>query len=375
MHLPNRHKLQLQKRTENNSLRTLSVTEDLIDFSSNDYLGLARNEQLKQIILEQSVYANNGATGSRLLTGNSNVAMKAEKFLAQQLSAPKTLIFNSGYCANLAVLSALPQRNDIIYFDELSHASIKDGIRLSLAKKMSFKHNDLNELERKLKKQSTGGKYVVVESIYSMDGDVCDLKLLVKICKQNGAYLIVDEAHATGLMGSKGGGLSEQLGLENDVFCRIYTFGKAMGIHGAAVAGSEQLIQYFVNFARPFIYTTALPDHSYIAIKCAFEYLTENIDLQDKALLQTNLFINLAEQKLKNRFERTLSNHPIQTILISGNNEAKTLSGHLQQHGFDVRPILSPTVKEGQERLRICLHSYNSNEDISALVDTLAAYS
>ncbi len=375
MSLPQRHQQNLQKRVKNNSLRSLTTVNNLVDFSSNDYLGLARNENLWQIIQDSKNEKSNGSTGSRLLTGNSDCTMEAEEFLARQFQSPAALVFNSGYTANLSVLSTFPLRNDVIYYDELSHSSIKDGIRLSLAKKISFKHNDLTDLEKKLKGQEKEDKYIVVESIYSMDGDVCDLKALVRICIKHKAYLIVDEAHATGLMGNNGGGLSETLGLQSEIFCRIYTFGKAMGIHGAAVAGSNELIQYLINFARPFIYTTAPPSHHYVAIKCAFEFLNQHPDLRAKAHLQTEFFIQQADSILGNKYKRTNSNHPIQTILIKGNDEVRRLAKSLQSKGFDVRPILAPTVKEGQERLRICIHSFNTNDEITALIDTLAAYS
>ncbi|HNP20249.1 MAG TPA: 8-amino-7-oxononanoate synthase [Fulvivirga sp.] len=375
MSLPPRHQHHLQKRIENNSLRSLTTVNKLIDFSSNDYLGLSRNKALWQIIQDSKTTKSNGSTGSRLLTGNSDCAIAVERFLALQFQSQATLVFNSGYNANLSVLSTLPLRNDVIYYDELSHASIKDGIRLSLAKKASFKHNDLVDLEKKLKAQTEGDTYVVVESVYSMDGDICDLQALVQISKRHKAYLIVDEAHATGLMGINGGGLSETLGLQNDIFCRIYTFGKAMGIHGAAIAGSNELIQYLINFARPFIYTTAPPDHHYAAIKCAFEFLNQHPELKEKAQLQTKYFTQQANSILGNKYKRTNSNHPIQTILIEGNDEVRQLAKHLQYKGFDVKPILSPTVKEGQERLRICIHSFNTNDEITALIDTLAAYS
>jgi 8-amino-7-oxononanoate synthase len=372
MKLPQRHIDQLEKRKKNNSLRTLKVIENLIDFSSNDYLGLAKSKDLINLIHQESNGLSNGSTGSRLLSGNNQLAIDTEQYLVEKLNAPSCLILNSGYTANLAVLSSVPQRGDTIIYDELSHASIKDGMRLSLASKLSFKHNDLDDLSKKLKSIKSGDKFVVVESIYSMNGDRCSLSEIVKMCKDYKAYLILDEAHATGLFGENGGGLSEIESLQSEIFCRIYTFGKAMGIHGAAVVGSDLLIQYLVNFARAFIYTTALPDHSYISIKYAFEYLSVNKDLQKKSEDITAHFISEYDNKLKNKIQRTLSNHPIQTILTPGNDKAKNLSNYLNSNGFDIRAILSPTVKEGQERLRICLHTYNTRDEVSSLIDTLA---
>ena len=374
MSLPERQLDKLKKRKENNSLRSLRLVDNLIDFSSNDYLGLARNQELANEIHLKSQNQRNGSGGSRLLTGNNELFEETESFLAQQFKSESALLFNSGYDANLAVLSALPQRGDTIFYDDLSHASIKDGIRLGLASKASFKHNDLIDLERKIDKVKSGEKYIVIESIYSMDGDEADLPQLVKLAFKYKAYLIVDEAHATGLYGKNGGGLSEFHNLEKDIFCRIYTFGKGPGVHGAAVAGSNDLIQFLINFARPFIYTTALPAHSSLAIQCSMKFIADNNQLQNKTFDNVSYYVKNFEKKLKSKFSRTSSKHPIQTILTPGNDHARILSNYILSKGLDVRPILAPTVKEGQERLRICLHSYNSIDEISTLVDTLAAY-
>ncbi|MEQ9169378.1 MAG: pyridoxal phosphate-dependent aminotransferase family protein [Fulvivirga sp.] len=374
MTLPKRHLDQLKRRKENNSLRSLKLIDDLIDFSSNDYLGLARNLELANEIHIKAQNQRNGSGGSRLLTGNNKLFEETEKFLAKQFKSESTLLFNSGYDANLAVLSSIPQRGDTIFYDELSHASIKDGIRLGLASKASFKHNNLIDLEKRLGRVETGDKYIVIESIYSMDADEANLKELVKLSSKHKAYLIVDEAHATGLYGANGGGLSEQNKLENDIFCRIYTFGKAPGVHGAAVAGSKELMNYLVNFARPFIYTTALPAHSCISLHYAMKHIADNDQIQNAVFKNVSHYLIEFEKKLKGKFSRTTSNHPIQTIITPGNDYARSLSEHLLSQGFDVRPILAPTVKEGEERLRICLHSYNSTDEISLLVDTLATY-
>lgn len=374
MTLPKRHLDQLKKREENNSLRSLKLVDNLIDFSSNDYLGLARNAELANEIHIKAQSQRIGSGGSRLLTGNNKLFEQTEKFLAIQFGSESTLLFNSGYDANLAVLSSIPQRGDTIFYDELSHASIKDGIRLGLAPKISFKHNDLIDLEKKLNKVENGDKYIVIESVYSMDGDESNLNKLAKLSSKYNAYLIVDEAHATGLYGKNGGGLSELYGLQNDIFCRIYTFGKAPGVHGAAVAGSSELVKYLINFARPFIYTTALPAHSCISIYYAMKHIADSNNIEHTVLENVAHYQKEFEMKLRGKFSRTASSHPIQTIITPGNDYAKSLSNHLLLKGFDVRPILAPTVKEGQERLRICLHSYNSTEEISSLVDTLADY-
>jgi 8-amino-7-oxononanoate synthase len=359
----------LQTRKEKNLFRDLKTSTGLIDFCSNDYLGLAHSEKLfiqiearcRAINLKQ-----NGATGSRLLSGNSELTEEVERKLASTFNSQAALILNSGYTANLAIFSSIPQKHDTILFDELAHASIKDGARLSLAHRYSFKHNDLNDLESKLKRIN-GKVFIAAESFYSMDGDECPLRDLTSLAAQYGAFVILDEAHSTGVIGKNGSGLATSLRLEKNIDVRLYTFGKAMGIHGACIVGSEKLVQYIINFARPFIYTTALTPHSIVAIESAFDYLRENLDLQ--RVLQKNIdaFVNCVSH-LTNR---TLSSSAIQTVIFPGNENVKSAASRLQQAGFDIRPVLSPTVPTGTERLRICLHTYNTLDEISKLTSEL----
>ncbi len=359
----------LQTREQENSLRKLTPHFSLIDFTSNDYLGLSRSRDLFDEIHTKTsaLDPRNGATGSRLLSGNSEYTEHVEKKLAGLFKSEETLIFNSGYTANLAVLSSIPQRHDTIIYDELAHACIKDGVRLSLARSFSFRHNDLDDLESKLKRISEGNIFIAVESIYSMDGDQCPLNDLVKLADRYNATIIIDEAHSTGSLGGQGSGLTVQLGLESQVPIRIYTFGKAMGIHGACVAASKTVRDYLINFARPFIYTTALPPHSIASIECAFDFLQRNISLQQTLKSRIELFLT----STKSILNRVPSSSSIQTALYPGNSKVKKAAGILQKKGLDVRPILSPTVPVGSERLRICLHTYNTDEEIKLLASAL----
>lgn len=363
----------LLDRKEKNLFRELKTSNGLIDFVSNDYLGLARSKDLFTKVHDQCIEAGmflNGATGSRLLSGNSEYIEQVELKLKKIFQSNATLILNSGYAANLAVFSSIPQKHDTILLDELAHASIKDGARLSLASRFSFRHNDLHDLESKLKR-ATGKVFIGVESIYSMDGDECPLEPLLALAKSYGAFLVVDEAHSTGVIGKSGSGMLTQLGLEKEVDIRIYTFGKAIGVHGACIAGSEKLVQYISNFARPFIYTTALTPHSVVAISTAFDYLTENINLQNLLSENIKLFLNESEELIN----RIASKSAIQTVLYPGNENVKKAAAKLQESGFDVRPIVSPTVRTGAERLRIILHSYNTSEEIIKLTGVLKTIS
>jgi len=365
-----RQKLEERKREGN--YRKLSVREGLIDFYSNDYLGLAKNRELYEMIKDElSSQSNNinGSTGSRLLSGNSAYFLQTEQRLASILESEKTLLFNSGYSANLSILSSVPQKGNTILYDELIHASLKEGARLSFAKRFSFKHNDVNDLESKLSK-AEGTCYVVIESVYSMDGDFAPLQQMIEVCEKHGAYLILDEAHSTGIWGNAGQGIAFEKQLHKRIFARVYTFGKAMGIHGACIAGSELLIDFLINFARPFIYTTAMPPHGVASINAVYSYLNQNT-ISGALFEKIKFYKKLIEQDPLVLSSTIESESAIQVIKVPGNAVVKELAGKLIQDGFDVRPILSPTVKEGEERLRICLHTYNTEEQISALVSSI----
>ncbi|MCI0751793.1 MAG: 8-amino-7-oxononanoate synthase [Flammeovirgaceae bacterium] len=360
----------LLKREQENSLRRLTFSANLIDFTSNDYLGLARSEELFRSIQQKvnSLSHSNGATGSRLLSGNNEYTEQVEQKLAKIFKAEAAVIFNSGYAANQAVLSCIPQKGDTIIYDELIHACIRDGARLSWANRLSFRHNDFNDLESKLKK-SEGNIFIAVESIYSMDGDLCNVKELTALADKFNASIILDEAHSTGIMGEQGSGLSVSLRLENKIPIRIYTFGKAMGVHGACVVGSKNLIDYLINFARPFIYTTALPPHSIASIDCAFSCLNDHGYLQNELSEKVKLFRSEAN---KRKLSVMNSESQIQGIVIPGNSEVKQAVEKIRTNGFDVRPILSPTVPAGTERIRVCLHTFNANHEIQSLAESLS---
>jgi 8-amino-7-oxononanoate synthase len=375
--------LKLEQREQNNSLRKLSLSNNLVDFASNDYLGFSKSESIfnrtHSFLIDNNIIQN-GATGSRLLSGNHAVYEEAENFISKFHQSESALLFNSGYDANVGFFNAVPQHNDVILFDELAHASIRDGIQLSNAKSYKFQHNDLEDLERIILKLSSDNQqsktiFVVTESVFSMDGDTPNLEELVQLCNKNNCYLVVDEAHALGVFGdpeiSGGEGLVQMLGLQDEVFARIMTFGKGLGCHGAAILGSQKLIDYLVNFARSFIYTTGLSPHSVATILIAYQHLeTEKVALQK---LRENIIHFNQEKKqlgLNPLFVRSKS--AIQSAIIPGNQKVKNSANQLQEKGFDVKAILSPTVPEGQERLRFCLHSYNSKEEISEVLQLLA---
>jgi 8-amino-7-oxononanoate synthase len=272
--------------------------------------------------------------------------------------------------ANVGLLSAILQRSDVVLYDELCHASIKDGIRLSFAQSFSYKHNNIEDLQNKLNKINKGVTvYVVTESVFSMDGDIAPLEEIVQLLQKN-QYLIVDEAHAVGVLGEKGEGLVSMLNLNDKVFAKIVTFGKAFGVHGAAVLGTNELKDYLINFSRPFIYTTGLPYHTLFTIKSACEHL-QNYPEYIRELKQKINSYNDYLSQLQHRNAFSANNSAIQYVKINGNYKTKKIAKQLNTNGFDVRPILSPTVKKGEERLRICLHVYNTDVQIFNLLTSI----
>ncbi len=358
----------LNYRREENAFRKLSSKAGLVDFSSNDYLGFSKEksiaEQAEKIWKNQS-NLKNGATGSRLLSGNYALYNRLENCLIKWYKAESALVFNSGYDANLGFFSSVPQRKDVILYDELCHASIRDGLRLSDARSFKFGHNDLNNLEllvERIENDRGGEIYVVTESVFSMDGDSPDLKQLAVFCQKKSLHLIVDEAHAVGVFEN---GIINQLGLERAIFARIITFGKALGVHGAAILGSQDLKDFLINFCRSFIYSTGLPPHTVAAILAAHQFLYSNKGRKHYERIHQNIdYFNseIVSQEMEANF---MTGHSaIQICTIGGNDKTKKLSETLEKNGFDVRPILSPTVPKGRERLRFCLHAFNSKNEI-----------
>lgn len=357
----------LEQRSQKNSLRSLKTHYPSIDFSGNDYLGFSTKGYLADEIQKRSPSKRTGSSGSRLISGNSLLFEETEKDIAIFHHAGSALIYNSGYDANLGLLSSVPQKRDLVLSDELIHASLIDGIRLSYATHYKFRHNDVDALKELVMrhKESFQEIYVVVESVYSMDGDCAPLKELAALAGDYEFNLIVDEAHAIGVFGDKGRGLCHKLNIEQDCFARIYTYGKAMGCHGAAIVGNEELRTFLVNFSRSFIYTTAMPEHSLLAIKAAYNLLQTTAEIGKlKEVIQ---HFNKAQKQ--NFIE---SNSAIHCHLRPGNEAVQALEDQLSEAGFFVKSIKSPTVKEGHERLRICLHSYNTTQEIDRLLELLA---
>lgn len=355
----------LLKRKEAGNLRGLEIRENLIDFASNDYLGLARSSQLATLFLKEWKKSPLlGSTGSRLLTGNSAYAQSLEERIATLHGFESCLLFNCGYMANLGLITTISSSQNAIFFDSKIHASIRDGLSLSRAHAHPFRHNDLEHLEKRLKNCTmTKERFVCVESIYSTDGSKAPLIEMVELVRKYEAKLIVDEAHAIGVCGKQGLGLVAELGISRKIYAQVITFGKALGVFGAAVLGTPLLRESLINFATSFIYTTALPFPTLAAIKCSYD-----------------LFPSL--EKERRDIERLISHFStpcpsethIQSIAIRGNHPVKNLAQQLVADGFDVRALTSPTVRRGEERLRICLHAFNTIDSLTHLLERVLRY-
>ncbi|WP_089757048.1 aminotransferase class I/II-fold pyridoxal phosphate-dependent enzyme [Chryseobacterium soldanellicola] len=350
----------LEKRKEEGTLRILQPKSEGIDFYSNDYLGLARHNELQNLLVKQIIknpQLISGSTGSRLISGNSPIVIETENYIAKEHNYSSALLFSSGYNTNLALFSTLPTRYDTIIVDEKIHRSVHDACKMSHAKKLKFKHNSSEDLERILKRQN-GNCYIAIESLYSMDGDFAPIREIAEIAEKYNAHLIVDEAHAFGVFGY---GLVTKYQLQSKVTATVITYGKALGAHGAAILSNNIISSYLINFASPFIYTTSAQDVQWASIKTGYEFLKVKNEISIK--LQENIKI-FRQQNLKTP---SSENSPIQAIIVPDNHQLRTLKETLLDEGFLTYAVFSPAVKEGTERLRICLHSFNTEEEIIQL--------
>lgn len=333
----------------------------LVDFCSNDYLGLARAAAPASLALA-------GAGGARLLAGTHAAHIALEAHCAHHFQGEAALLYNSGYQANLGILSCLAQRGDTYLYDDACHASLKDGIRLSMADRFSFRHNDLDDL-RRLLLRTKGNRYIVVESLYSMDGDWCDLAGIVALAQELGAWVIVDEAHSTGIVGPAGAGLSVRDSVRVGILVRMHAFGKAIGRMGAVVVGPQPVVDYLVNRSRAWIYSTAMPAGLAQSILEAIVASAGMDAARDKLrALRRCLVAGLTERGIV----AVAGDSPIYPLIVPGAAAAKAVAARGRAAGFDVRAVLAPTVPAGEERLRIVLHSFNTEEEVLGLVEVIA---
>lgn len=347
-----------------------------VNLCSNDYLGLAESGALRAAVLEAVREAPRvGGTGSRLLSGHLGVWEEVEQEFAEFAGTEAALYFGSGYAANVGLLTSLLKKNDVAFSDELNHASLIDGIRLSGARKVIYPHLDLNAIEAGLRahgnENGLGRRFVVTESVFSMDGDVTRVAELGALCERFGAGLILDEAHATAVHGPSGRGIAVETGMASDAIAATHTCSKALASVGAFVCGSAALREHLINHARTFIFSTAMPPYMAGQIRAALR-IARGMDAERAELLARSR--QLAAGLRAQGYETAGSSTQIVPVVIGGNEEALAAAEFLQTEGFAVRAIRPPTVKAGQARLRLSITCAIPANELERLEDSLDSW-
>ena len=364
----------LEQSRQENRLRSLSTNRQGVDFCSNDYLGLSRSSLLRERIADQQASWSDipqGSSGSRLISGNYALAESLEQELADFHCAKAGLLFNSGFAANTGLYASVAGDGDCLLMDELIHASSIDGARLSKADKLIFRHNDMSDLQEQLDlavSKRYRNIFIGVESLYSMDGDCAPLAAIADMADSAGAGLIVDEAHTNGISGCNGAGMVTELKLEARVFARVHTFGKGIGLHGAIVLGSETLKSYLVNFARPFIFSTGPSHDQLLKIRAAYRLLPELTETRQQLF---DLVRHFRDLTANSRIQWLESETWVQSAIIPGDRAVLAAEEQLRSQGYWVKAIRAPSVAEGTERIRICLHAFNTNKELEGLVQSI----
>ena len=343
-------------------------------FCSNDYLGLAQHPILRQAMIQATREFGSGSGASRILAGTLKYHRQLEEAVAQFKRMADALIFTSGYVTNLGVITPLATKDDWVFCDELNHASLVDAARLTKARLFIYKHRDMNDLEKKLKKsgvrsqRSASRRFIISDAVFSMDGDIAPLPDIVKLAKQYGTYTIIDEAHGTGVLGPKGRGATEHFGLEKEVDIIIGTFSKALGSIGGFVTGNKKLMTYLRSKSRPFIYTTSLPPGVCAASLAGLRLV------QTKPILRQQLWDNtryLKSQLISRGFDLRDSATPIVPIIIGNAHKSLAVADALWRQGIYLPAVRPPTVPPEQSRLRLTVTALHSKKDMDTLVTTV----
>lgn len=340
----------------------------LLSFCSNDYLGLASHPALISAMTNAASRYGAGSGASHLVTGHQQAHEALEQRLQQFMGLPAVLLFSTGYMANLGVISALCGRDDVIFADKLNHASLNDAAVLSRATLKRYAHNDLASLERQLAQTKARRKLVVADAVFSMDGDLAPVPELLALCERYDAYLMLDDAHGFGVLGQHGRGVLEHFGIHSPRIIYMATLGKAAGAAGAFVAGAQVVIDYLLQTAKPYIYTTASPAPVAAAAQAGVDIIAAE---PERRLHLQQLIASLREQCQLQRWQLIPSPTAIQPIIIGSNHEALQVSKHLQKRGILVAAIRPPTVPKGTARLRISLSAQHTLEQVQHLLQAL----
>ncbi|QQR45676.1 8-amino-7-oxononanoate synthase [Myxococcus xanthus] len=341
--------------------------EALVNFSSNDYLGLAASPTVRAAALAAVERYGVGTGASRLVVGDTAAHHRLETRLAAFERAEAVRLFNSGYAANTGIIPALVGPEDAVFSDALNHASLVDGCRLSRARVCVYPHADVEALTRALAETPARRKLVVTDTVFSMDGDVAPLRDIVAACRAHGAALMVDEAHATGVLGARGAGLCDELGLENEVDLRMGTLSKALGVMGAYVATSREVADLLVSRARPFVFSTALPAHLCAAAEAAVDAVEGDPDLRERLWRNIRRFAD----GLRGLGVRAEPRSAVFPIILGEPERALDAARRLREAGVLVKAIRPPTVPEGTSRLRFCLSAAHTVGHVDLALEAL----
>jgi 8-amino-7-oxononanoate synthase len=333
---------------------------EVVLFCSNDYLGISRSERFKQVVLELLERWGAGAPSSRSIAGSFLIHKELEEELSEFKGTERALLFSTGYMANLGILTSLVGEGDLILSDQFNHASIIDGARLSRAEIWVYRHRDMNHLEELLKRSGHRRRLIVSDGVFSMEGDIAPLKDLKELSDRYGAILVIDDAHGTGVLGNEGRGIAEHFGLLGQIDVQMGTLGKALGIMGAFVAGEAVLVEYLLNRARTFMYTTSLPPLIVGMVKEALRIMKEEPWRREKLWENTRLF----REGAKRLGFKVLGETPIVPIVIGDDHLTMRLSAALFELGIYVQGIRPPTVPPGTSRLRFSISALHTEEHI-----------
>jgi 8-amino-7-oxononanoate synthase len=371
------HHLVLKKRDssyrtllpiEENRERTIVYEgQELLNFASNDYLGLCHDARLVAAGCREAQRWGAGSGASRLVTGTTRATVEFEERLASWHGRERALLFNSGYHANIGVLAALASRDTVVFTDKLNHASIYDGIVLSRCVMKRYRHGDAADLESQLEKSGAGRKIIITDAVFSMEGDLAPLMEIARLAKQHGALLIVDEAHSVGLFGPEGQGLAASLGLGDEVDIIMGTLGKSFGGCGAYIAARTEIVEYLINHARSFIFTTALPPFVIGALHAALDIIM-NEKRGDQLLRRAANFLKSLQHLA---LDTGLSSTQIIPLIVKENGAALELMDFLRKNGVYAPAIRPPTVPQGQARIRLSLSYSHTERDLKRLHNLL----
>ena len=378
--------INLKELVSNNLYRNRKSIQDLKEgsikingqwvhnFSSNDYLGLTQNKIIKKSIIDGIKKYGSGSGASHLISGHYEIHDKLEQLAAENLGFDKSILFSSGFSANIGVINALCDRNDLIFSDRLNHASLNEGSLLSKSKFIRYNHLDLTHLENLLKVNDGRRKLIISDAVFSMDGDLINLPALMILCEKYDAYLYIDDAHGYGILGENGQGVLEHYYPNLDIkpkqkkrIIYMFTLGKSVGISGAIVVANKEIINYLIQKAKTYIYTTALSPAISCGIITSLSIIKEGKSLRKKLLKS----INLLRDKIENKVLLGKSITAIQPILINDTSKAIRLSEKLLQEGFYVPVIRPPTVPKNTSRLRISITALNEPKIIKRLAELI----